>query len=68
MKSKTNAVKEKIEEISAKKADHSFYQLISFGDTYFSNEEYNKAIDEYEKAKLIIARRISPILRLSSPI
>ena len=50
---KTTEVKEKIEEITAKKTDHRYYQLISYGDTYFSNGEYNKAIDEYEKAKLI---------------
>ena len=50
---KTTAVKEKIEEITSQKTDHGFYQLISFGDTYFSNGEYSKAIDEYEKAKLI---------------
>lgn len=61
---KTNAVKEKIEEISAKKADHSFYQLISFGDTYFSNEEYNKAIDEYEKAKLIMSKEDISYLKI----
>ncbi len=50
---KTTAVKEKIEEITSKKTDYGFYQLISFGDTYFSNGEYSRAIDEYEKAKLI---------------
>jgi tetratricopeptide (TPR) repeat protein len=50
---KTIAVKEKIEEITASKTDYNFYQLISYGDTYFSNGEYSKAIDEYEKAKLI---------------
>ncbi|NLO09738.1 MAG: tetratricopeptide repeat protein [Clostridiales bacterium] len=50
---KTTVVKEKIEEITSKKTDYGFYQLISFGDTYFSNGEYSKAIDEYEKAKLI---------------
>ncbi|NLL00096.1 MAG: hypothetical protein GX271_05465 [Clostridiales bacterium] len=50
---KTTAVKEKIEEITTRKSDHRFYQLISYGDTYFSNGEYMKAIDEYEKAKMI---------------
>lgn len=50
---KTTTVKEKIEEITARKADYNFYQLISYGDTYFANGEYDKAIDEYEKAKLI---------------
>ncbi len=50
---KTTTVKEKIEEITARKADYNFYQLISYGDTFFSNGEYDKAIKEYEKAKLI---------------
>lgn len=50
---KTMAVKEKIEEITSKKTDYGFYQLISFGDTYFSNGEYSRAIEEYERAKLI---------------
>jgi len=50
---KSTAVKEKIEEITARKADYIFYQLISYGDTYFANKEYDKAIKEYEKAKLI---------------
>ena len=45
---KTTAVKEKIEEITTRKSDHRFYQLISYGDTYFSNGEYMKAIDEYD--------------------
>ena len=53
---KTTLVKEKIEDITARKSDYNFNQLISYGDTYFSNKEYNKAIDEYEKAKLIKSR------------
>lgn len=61
---KTLAVKEKIEETTAKKADYTFYQLISFGDTYFSNGEYNKAIDEYEKAKLIKSRADTSYLKI----
>lgn len=49
----TIVIKEKIEEIIAEKSDYEFNQLISYGDTYFSNGEFNKAIAEYEKAKLI---------------
>ncbi|TAH72781.1 MAG: tetratricopeptide repeat protein [Anaerolineaceae bacterium] len=63
---KTIAVKEKIEEITSKKTDHGFYQLISFGDTYFSNGEYNKAIDEYEKAKLIKSKLDISYLKIAT--
>lgn len=52
----TKAIKEKIEDITIRKTDYNFYQTISFGDTYFSNGEYDKAIAEYEKAKLIKSR------------
>lgn len=52
----TKLVKEMIEEITVKKAEYNFYQLISYGDTYFANREYDKAIVEYEKAKLIKSR------------
>ncbi len=61
---KTTAVKEKIEEITARKTDYGFYQLISFGDTYYSNGEYNKAIDEYEKAKQVKSRSDIPYLKI----
>ncbi len=47
------AIKEKIEEVSAKKTDYEFNQITSHADTYFTNGEYEKAIAEYEKAKLI---------------
>jgi tetratricopeptide (TPR) repeat protein len=52
-KKKTTTIKEKIEEITSEKTDYGFNLLISYGDTYFSNGEYSRAIDEYEKAKLI---------------
>lgn len=58
------AVKEKIEEITAKKADYSFYQMISYGDAYFSNGEYSKAIDEYDKAKQIKSREAISYLKI----
>lgn len=61
---KTNAVKEKIEAITVKKADYQFYQLISYGDTYFSNGEFDKAIDEYEKAKLIKSKEDISYLKI----
>lgn len=49
----TTEIKEKIEKITAQKSDYNFYQVMSYGDTYFSNGEFSKAIAEYEKAKLI---------------
>lgn len=61
---KTTAVKEKIEEITIKKTDYSFNQQISFGDTFFSNGEYNKAIDEYEKAKQIKGKSDIPYIKI----
>lgn len=52
---KTSAVKikDKIEEVTSAKTDYEFLQSISRGDRYFANKEYDKAITEYEKAKLI---------------
>lgn len=47
------AIKEKIEEVTLKKTDYEFGQIINHADTYFYNKEYEKAITEYEKAKLI---------------
>lgn len=61
---KTKGVKEKIEEVTVSKADYRFYQLISYGDTYFSNGEYDKAIDEYEKAKLIKSKEDISYLKI----
>ncbi len=52
-KSDSILIKEKIEETTCKKTDYDFQQTISRGDKYFSNEEYDKAITEYEKAKTI---------------
>lgn len=61
---KTTVVKEKIEEITNRKTDYRFFQLISYGDTYFSNGEYMKAIDEYEKAKMIKSREDTSYLKI----
>jgi len=46
-------VKEKIEEITSRKTDYEFSQIISKAEVFFSNKEYEKAISEYEKAKQI---------------
>lgn len=53
LKTSGTLVKEKIEEITAIKTDYDFNQIISHADTFFTNGEYDKAIAEYEKAKLI---------------
>ena len=62
---KTTIVKEKIEEITARKTDYRFFQLISYGDTYFSNGEYVKAVDEYEKAKMIKSKEYISYLKIA---
>lgn len=49
-------LKEKIVDISYQKLDYEYQQVISRGNKFFSNEEYDKAIDEYEKAKTIKGR------------
>lgn len=51
-------IKEKIEEVTSRKTDYDYLQIISRADIYFSNKEYDKAIDEYEKAKLIKSKEI----------
>jgi len=61
---KTTELKEKIEEITARKADYNYYQLISYGDTYYANEEYDKAINEYEKAKLIKSKEETTYVKI----
>lgn len=48
-----NEIKEKIEEVTSRKIDYDFDSLISRADKYFTNLEYDKAMVEYEKAKLI---------------
>lgn len=52
-KSGSIKAKEKIEEVTLKKKDYEYMQIISRADTYYQNGEYEKAISEYEKAKLI---------------
>ncbi len=49
----SNKVKNKIEEVKAAKTDYEFLQSVSRADVYFTNKEYDKAIAEYGKAKLL---------------
>lgn len=53
-----NKLKEKIEEVIAKKTEYEYHLVISRADIYFSNKEYDKAITEYEKAKLIKSKEV----------
>ena len=56
IKSDSLEIKQKIEEIIYLKTEYEFEQALSRGDRFFSNEEYNKAIAEYEKAKKVNSR------------
>lgn len=58
-------IKEKIEEVTSRKMDYDYLQIISRADIYFSNEEYAKAIAEYEKAKLIKSKEMISYQRIA---
>lgn len=58
-------VKEKIEEVTAKKTDYEYLQAASRAEVYFSNKEYDKAIAEYEKAKLIKSKEAISYKRIA---
>ena len=61
----TITIKEKIEEITAKRTEYNFYQAMSYGDTYFSNGEYSNAIVEYEKAKIIKSKEAISYVKIA---
>ncbi len=65
MKSGSNAMKEKIEEVTAKKTDYEFNQTAAHAETYFTNGEYEKAITEYKKAKLIKSKEAISYQRIA---
>lgn len=52
-KTSGNKIKERIEEVISLKTDYEYSQCITRADIYLSNREYDKAISEYEQAKLI---------------
>lgn len=58
-------IKEKIEEVTLRKSDYEYERAISSGDVYFSNEEYDKAILEYEKAKKIKSKEVTSYKSIS---
>jgi len=53
-------IMEKIEEVSLRKTDYEYLDKISRANKYFSNLEYDKAIIEYEKAKVIKSKEVVP--------
>jgi len=57
-------IKEKIEEVTSAKTDYEYLQSISRADVYFTNKEYDKAITEYEKAKLIKSKEVTSYKRI----
>jgi tetratricopeptide (TPR) repeat protein len=61
----SNKIKEKIEEVTAKKTDYEYLQAVSRAEVYFSNQEYDKAIAEYEKAKLIKSKEATSYRRIA---
>lgn len=58
-------IKEKIEEVTLRKSDYEYEHAISSGDVYFSNEEYDKAILEYENAKKIKSKEVTSYKSIS---
>lgn len=58
-------VKEKIEEVTSKKTEYEYLQAATRAEVYFSNKEYDKAIAEYEKAKLIKSKKATSYQRIA---
>ncbi len=65
IKKGANSIKEKIEEVSAGKTDFEFKQVIDHAETYYTNGEYEKAINEYKKAKLIKSKEAISYQRIA---
>jgi tetratricopeptide (TPR) repeat protein len=58
-------IKEKIEVVTSEKTDYEYHQSISRAEVYFSNKEYDKAIAEFEKAKLIKSKEVTSYRRIA---
>jgi len=65
MKSPEIEIKEKIEEITSRKTDYEFSQVISRAEVFYSKKEYEKAILEFEKAKQIKSKDSTPYKRIA---
>jgi tetratricopeptide (TPR) repeat protein len=60
-----NEIKEKIEEVTTEKIEATYQQATYRAEVYYSKEEYDKAISEYEKAKKIKSKEIIPYIRIA---
>ncbi len=58
-------VKKKIEEVTLKKTEYEYNQFASRAEVYFSNQEYDKAIAEYENAKLVKSKEVRSYIRIA---
>jgi tetratricopeptide (TPR) repeat protein len=58
-------VKEKIEEVTADKIEYDYLQATTRAEVYYSNKEYDKAIEEYEKAKKIKSKEVTSYIRIT---
>ncbi len=58
-------IKEEIEAITSEKTDYEYLQSISHAEVYFSNKDYEKAIAEYEKAKLIKSKEATAYQKIA---
>jgi tetratricopeptide (TPR) repeat protein len=58
-------IKKKIEEVTEKKIDYEYLQVISRADIYLSKKEYDKAVIEYEKAKKIKSKEAKSYMKIA---
>lgn len=65
MKSPDTKIKEKIEDITARKTDYEYQESISKAELFFSKKEYEKAISEFEKAKEIKSKDVTSYKRIA---
>lgn len=60
-----NRLKEMIEEVTANKQDYEYNQRITVAEVYYKIKDYNKAIAEYQEAKKINRKEITPYQRIA---
>lgn len=58
-------IKKKIEELTSEKTDYEYLQSISHAEVYFTNNEFSKAIAEFEKAKQIKSKDATAYQRIA---